>query len=198
MKNDIIRLGVILCVISAIAGLVLGLSNMLTADKIEEVIAATTSGPEVANAVVPGSVSLDDYPDAALVEQIKSEDNKFVDLKVCKDASGNELGYGIRTLSPVGGFGGDIEIYLGISPEGKIVGMRVLAHSETVGLGAKVENADFQEQFIGRSVDTEIGVAKTSPADTEIQALAGATYSSKSITSAVNNALKIYNKYLKK
>lgn len=198
MKNDIIRLGVVLCIISAIAGLVLGLSNILTAAKIDEVTLAATSGPEVANAVVPGAVSLEDYPDKSLVEQIKAENAKFVDLKICKDASGNELGYGVRTKSPEGGFGGDIEIYLGISDEGKIVGMRVLSHAETVGLGAKVENADFQSQFIGRGTDTQIGTAKSSPGENEIQALAGATYSSRSVTSAVNNALEIFNKYLKK
>ena len=198
MKNNIVRLGVILCLISAIAGGVLAFSNNITKDKIKEAEDLASSGPEVAQAVVPGSASFELSEDTALVDKIKAANGKFVELRICKDASGQELGYGIRTLSTESGYGGDVEIFLGVSGDGEIVGMKVVAHDETVGLGAKIVNADFQSQFLGKSTDTVIKITKSSPKEDEIQALSGATFSSRSVTSAVNNAMDIYNQFLKK
>jgi len=198
MKNNIVRLGVILCLISAIAGGILAFSNSITKDKIKESKELASSGPEVAQAVIPGSVSFAISEDAELTDKIKLENKKFVELRICKGASGQELGYGIRTFSTIPGYGGDIEIFLGVTNEGEIVGMKVVSHAETIGLGSKIDNADFQSQFIGKGTDAVIKVTKTSPKEDEISALSGATYSSKSITSAVNNAIDIYNQYLKK
>lgn len=198
MKNNIVRLGVILCLISAIAGGILAFSNNITKDKIELAEEIASSGPEVAQAVIPGSVSFELSEDTALIDKIKAENQKFVELRICKDASGNQLGYGIRTLSTIPGYGGDVEIFLGVSNDGEIAGMKVVAHSETIGLGSKMVEPKFQSQFIGKSTDNEIKVTKSIPKDDEIVALSGATYSSKSITSAVNNAMNIYNQFLKK
>jgi electron transport complex protein RnfG len=198
MKNNVVRLGVILCLISAIAGGVLALSNNITKDKIELAEEIASSGPEVAQAVIPGSVSFELSEDIALLDKIKEVNQKFVELRICKDASGNQLGYGIRTLSTIPGYGGDVEIFLGVSNDGEIAGMKVVSHAETVGLGAKITEPKFQNQFIGKGTDAEITVTKSNPKDDEIVALSGATYSSKSIISAVNNAMDIYNQFLKK
>lgn len=198
MKNNVVRLGVILCLISAMAGGVLAFSNNITKDKIEQAEQIASSGPEVAQAVIPGSVSFELSEDKELIDKIKAANQKFVELRICKDASGNELGYGIRTLSTVPGYGGDVEIFLGVTNNGEIAGMKVVAHAETVGLGAKITEPKFQSQFIGKDTDTEIKVTKSNPKDDEIVVLSGATFSSRSITSAVNNAMDIYNQFLKK
>lgn len=198
MKNNIVRLGVILCLISAIAGGILAFSNNITKDKIKIAEEIASSGPEVAQAVIPGSVSFEISEDTELTDKIKAENKKFVELRICKDASGKELGYGIRTYSTVPGYGGDVEIFLGVTSEGKIVGMKVVAHAETVGLGAKIVEPKFQNQFVGKGTDAEIKITKSNPKEDEIVALSGATFSSKSVTSAVNNAIDIYNQYLKK
>lgn len=194
--NKTLKLVVVLFLITAISGAILAFSNNITQAIIIANEEKASSGPDVAAAVIPGAVSIEKF-DEALVEKIKAENAQFVDLRICKDASGKELGYGIRTKSTENGYGGEIEIYLGISMDGEILGMKVLAHSETPGLGSNIENPDFQTQFIGRKADGEIGVAKSSPADNEIQALAGATFSSNSVTSAVNNAIKVYNDFVK-
>jgi len=198
MKNNIIRLGVILCLISAIAGGILAFSNNITKDKIELAKELASSGPEVAQAVIPGSSSFELSDDTTLIEKIKAENQKFIELRICKDDSGKELGYGIRTLSTVPGYGGDVEIFLGVTNDGEVAGVKVVAHAETVGLGAKIADPKFQGQFIGKSADSEIKVTKSNPKDDEILALSGATFSSKSVTSAVNNAIDIYNQFLKK
>jgi H+/Na+-translocating ferredoxin:NAD+ oxidoreductase subunit G len=198
MKNNVVRLGVILCLISAMAGGVLAFSNNITKDKIDLAEQIASSGPEVAQAVIPGSVSFELSDDKELVDKIKVANQKFVELRICKDASGNELGYGIRTLSTVPGYGGDVEIFLGVTNDGEIAGMKVVAHAETVGLGAKIAEPKYQSQFIGKGTESEIKVTKSNPKDDEIVALSGATFSSRSITSAVNNAMDIYNQFLKK
>jgi electron transport complex protein RnfG len=112
--------------------------------------------------------------------------------------SGDVVGYGIRTLSTVKGYGGDIELFVGISPEGEVVGVKVLSMLETPGLGTNIQNQEFKEQFVGKTDDMEIEVVKTGVSeDNQIQAVAGATFSSNSYTSAVNNALDIFEEYIK-
>jgi len=194
--NETLKLGLILLLIAGIAGCLLSVVNMVTEEPIEAAELYAKSSPEVANAVCPGSSKIESF-DEELNKTIKTDNEKFVEVRKCKDDNGNVLGYGISTLSTVKGYGGDVEVIVGVSMDGKITGVKVTGHKETPGLGANIELPKFQSQFIGRSVDEQIVASKTASADNEIQCLGGATYSSKSFTSAVNNALDIYNKFLK-
>lgn len=199
MKNNFVRLGVMLCLVSAIAAGVLAFTNNATKDRIQLAEELASSGPDVAQAVIPGSASFELYEDQELIDKIKSENDRFVELRVCKDEVGNILGYGIRVLSSDNGYGGSPEeMFLGVSLEGEILGMKVVAHDETAGLGTKVLEPEFQNQIIGRNADIEVKVVKNNPKDDEIQAVSGATKSTNSITSAINNAISIFNNYLKK
>jgi electron transport complex protein RnfG len=197
MKNEIVKLGAMLFLITAIAAGILAFSNGVTHDIILATEEAASSGPEVAGAVIPGAVGFENL-DISLIEKISSENEKFVDAKTVIDESGSQVGYAVRTLSTIIGYGGDIELFVGISMDGEVAGLKVLSLSETPGLGTNVEKPDFQDQFIGVSVDTELLVVKVPPsADNEISSLAGATFSSVSFNSAVNNAMSIYNDYIK-
>lgn len=197
MKNEIVKLGSMLFLIAAIAAGILAFSNNATFDIIVATEAAASSGPEVAGAVIPGAVGFENL-EASLIENISSENEKFVDAKAVIDENGNQVGYAVRSFSPVPGYGGDIELFVGISMDGNLAGLKVLSLSETPGLGTNVEKPEFQGQFIGKPVDTEIVVVKVPPsADNEVSALAGATFSSVSFNSAVNNAMSIYNDYIK-
>lgn len=189
MKNNIVKLGGILCIISAVAGGVLAFTNDFTKDKIAEAELKASMDPAVLEAVMPGSTMFEPLEDATLVETIKSENSKFKDLFVAVDASGNELGYVVKTLSTVPGYGGDMELFVGFSADGKISGMRVLAHQETSGLGSRTTEPEFQSQFIGRDASAEI---------TDYDAITGVTKSSTSFTSALNNAISVYNQYVNK
>lgn len=188
MKNSYVRLGGILFLIAAISAGVLAFLNDSTKDLIAKNEAMAATSPEVLEAVMPGSVMFNDYADAALVETIKSENGKFVNLQTAVDGSNNELGYVVRTFSTVAGYGGDMELFVGISPEGKITGVNVVSHSETSGLGSRTTEPGFTSQFAGKDATAEI---------TDFDAITGATKSSKSFLSAVNNAISIYNQYLK-
>lgn len=188
MKNNFIRLAGVLFIISAISAGVLAWLNDATKDKIAQNDLSASMSPEVIQAVAPGADTFVPYEDPALVESIKAENDKFVDLLTAVDGSGNNMGYVIQTLSTVPGYGGDMELYIGVGQDGKITGLSVIAHGETSGLGSRTTEPDFWSQFVGKDASTEI---------VDFDAISGVTKSSNSFLSAVNNAISIYSQYLK-
>lgn len=103
--------------------------------------------------------------------------------------NGSMVGYVFSTSAK--GYGGDIDVMVGIGTDGLVQGVSILSISETAGLGMNAKNESFLTQFKGRS--GEIGVAKNNPSESEIQALTGATITSKAMAAAVNTALAIYS-----
>jgi electron transport complex protein RnfG len=80
---------------------------------------------------------------------------------------------------------GGINVLVGIDENGKLSGIEFVSLGETPGLGSKVrDEADFRKQFIG---------AEKSPV--EMDAVSGATYSSKGMKHAVEKALDVYNEH---
>lgn len=111
-------------------------------------------------------------------------------LKAYKD--NQKLGYVIQVIDK-DGFGGDIEIIIGIDNQKRITGVEILSINETVGLGMNAKNEEYRNQYIGKKVD-EFKVVKTgSQTDDEIDALSGATITSKAITNGINGALDFYD-----
>lgn len=86
-------------------------------------------------------------------------------------------------IAPMG-YSGQITAVCGLDKEGRLTGIRVLSHTETAGLGAKITTAAFQAQFKGRKVD-EIALRKDDAARGAIDAIAAATISSRAVTRAV-------------
>lgn len=88
------------------------------------------------------------------------------------------------------GYGGEVRVMTGVDINGLVTGVIPVVLNETPGLGMKAGNADFLKQYTGKS--QSIGVMKNSAGKNDIQAISGATVSSKAVTDAVNTALKIY------
>lgn len=88
------------------------------------------------------------------------------------------------------GYGGDIIAMVGVNADGTVSGVEFLSISETAGLGMNAQKDSFKKQFEGKS--GAIGVTKNAPSDNEIQALTGATITSNAVTTAVNDALALY------
>lgn len=188
MKNNYVKLGGVLLIIGAIAAGVLSWLNDATSEIIAQNDLSASMSPEVIQAVAPGADTFVPYEDTELIETIKGGNAKFVDLYTIVDASGNSMGYAIKTLSTVPGYGGDMEMFVGIGQDGKITGSSVTAHSETSGLGTRTTEPEFLSQFTGKDASAEI---------VDFDAISGVTKSSNSVLSAVNNAISIYNEYLK-
>lgn len=109
---------------------------------------------------------------------------------------GKTEGYAIKVAPK--GYAGAVTIMVGISTDGKLQGIKVLSHSETPGLGAKAPEPAFSDQYKNKSIDKELEVVKTPVSKpNEIQAITGATITSKAVTKGVNEAVEFYKNELK-
>ena len=81
---------------------------------------------------------------------------------------------------------------MGIDNEGTVKGIELLKISETAGLGMKAKEDAFRNQFAGKNV-TQFSYTKTGAAsDFEIDAISGATITTKAVTNAVNAGLEYF------
>lgn len=181
MKNEIVRLGLILCVISLIASGLLAMVNDVTTP----IIAAQQAA---ANDAARKQI----IPEADSFEEVQGEYGENV-VEVYRAVSGSEeMAYIIKTISK--GYGGDIEVISGINMDGTIAGVVIGSMTETPGLGAKAQDQPFISQYNGKSIDNEIIVSKSSTgAENEIVAISGATITSQAVTDGINLAVEVFN-----
>ncbi|MDD3222533.1 MAG: RnfABCDGE type electron transport complex subunit G [Clostridia bacterium] len=104
----------------------------------------------------------------------------------------NGAGYVFSTSNK--GYGGQVGVMTGITAEGEIAGVKVVSHNETPGLGAKSEGTDFTDQYKMQIPEGGVlEVTKTGKtADNQIDAISGATITSRAVTSSVNDAIAAY------
>lgn len=184
-KSDLLRLGIILLIITACAGLLLGVAYNITKDPIAK--QTKQENNDAMKEILTKAETFKKKEDAKLPENI---------LELNEAKLGNDtIGYAIKIQTK--GYGGKIDLMVGISKEGKVEGIKILNQSETPGLGANSTNPSFYSQYKGKSIDRDIEVVKTTPSkDNEIQAITGATITSRAVTSAVNEAVKYYKSEL--
>ena len=165
--------GTLLLICAVTAGLLAGV-NGITAPIIAELNAAATQ--EAISAVLPGGFDseITDYADASgIVSKVYQGEN----------------GYALE-VGP-GGFDNTITMMVGIDNEGKVLGISIVNHTETAGLGA-VADADtpkgiaFREQFVGTS-----GSVSVTKDGGMMDAITGATITSRAICVGVNAALDV-------
>jgi electron transport complex protein RnfG len=175
--RDIIKMGLILLLITSISGLLLGVTNSMTEGIIlERAMAGDIASMQnlIADADTFDAVTGEGIDDAPLVQEVFA------------GKQGDEVvGYTIK-VNP-SGYGGAIEIMVGISTANDITGVEILSQTETPGLGSKVTEPEFREKFIGKST-TE---------STAVDAIAGATVSSDAVNHGVRTAVLLYEEVLK-
>ena len=105
------------------------------------------------------------------------------------DEKGNVVGYAF--IGEGNGYQGKIKIIAALDARlEKLKGIEVLESTETPGLGAEITNEPFKSQFRGLSVLPEIALTKKEVLqDNEIQAITGATISSKSVLEILNKEI---------
>lgn len=179
--KDILKLGSILFVICAIAALALGITNNITQPVIEErnIQANNESRKEV----------LSEADEFKLIESL----NNDIVEEVYEGLKGEEVvGYTIKTLPK--GYGGSVEVMVGITSEGKVNGIKIGNHSETPGLGSKAAETPFKNQFNGKDCKNSLNVVKgSSSSENDIVAISGATITSNAVTAGVNAAMDMFN-----
>jgi len=180
-----IRLGLILLLITGIAGFLLGGAYEITKAPIAASIEADKQA--AMKAILPTADNFE-KSDVKMTEKIS---------EVNKGLKGTDIaGYAIKVAPK--GYGGPIEIMVGLSTDGKLTGIKILSHTETPGLGANAPEPKFSDQYKNKPTKAKLEVVKTVPSkDNQIQALTGATITSKAVTLGVNDAIDFYNSSLK-
>lgn len=168
-----------LLVICVVVTALLGVTNRVTAPKIEQLAAETEAAAKQAV-----------LTDAATFSEEKQIEKDGTTYTYYEGFSAEEAfaGYVFRTSAK--GYGGDISVMVGVKADGTVAGVNILSISETAGLGMNAKNESFLSQFLGKS--GTVGVLKNGSSETEIQALTGATITSKAMASAVNQALALF------
>ena len=191
MGKDMFKLGLNLLIISAVAALLLALTNSVTADTIAQ--RSEQAKAEARKLVLDSAETFEE------VKDIKTDNSKGIEVAEvyeAKDASGNTVGYTLKVLPS--GYGGKIELMVGIdSANSQVSGINVVSNWETAGLGEKSTEPEFSEQYKGKPLE-ELSVLKNgTPGDTEIKAISGATITSTAVTNGVDAAIEVYNNSLK-
>lgn len=176
--------GTITAAVAVCAALVIGVS-MLTGGIVEQRRLAENA--ETYRAVLPGAEAFE-VPEGA-AEALEAMDgeygNIFIDEVIsAKDATGNTLGTVVSVTNP-DGRDAPISLSVGILPDGTLNGIVYTDLNETPGIGMKVEEASFTDQFKGIKADKLV-------VGSEIDAATGATVSSEAVVDAVNAALEFY------
>lgn len=178
---DIIKLGLFLMMVAAVAGLGVGYVNTMASPLIEKQILEEKirSFKEV-------------YPEG---DKVENETAKYLPapdpiLKEVNIAYRNGTPSGVIYLAQTKGYSGPITILAGFDQgSGKITAVKVLSQTETPGLGAKAKDPAFQNRYKGKNSAEALEVSKTAPTkENQIQAITASTITSKAVTKGVNAA----------
>ena len=178
-----------LTLIAAIAGVALSGVYSVTKDTIDEqkALAEATAYKEVC----PEAASFA-YNDKA--QEILGDEGADVGdahINACyvgKDDSGNTVGYALSVTSK--GFGGNVVMALGLTPEGAVKKISFTELNETAGLGMRADEDSFKDQFVGKSGSITYG-------QDGVEAMSGATVTSTAVKNALNAGLSFYETTLK-
>ena len=171
--RDILKLAIRLFIFSCVAAVALAVTNEVTKGPIaEQKIAAQKAALEK---VLPGC----SYEEVENIEGL-SEESVIAQLFTGKDEAGEIKGYAL--VANPQGYGGPIPITLGVSAEGWVTQTYVGALQETAGLGSKVGEAPFMEQFIAIPADPDT-------LNDHVDTIGGATVSSSAFRNAVAEML---------
>ncbi len=188
-EGGIVQLILVLGLITFVCALLLGMANGITAPQIakneektrNEAMAAIITGAEFedmqtalsAEEVTAAGVALPNGRTAAAISGV---------YKATVD--GADAGYCLEVQSK--GFGGTLTMIVGINADGTVAGAKVTGHAETPGLGAKSQtDEEWIKQYAGQPADGQLAVSKDGGS---INAITGATITSRAVTDGVNTA----------
>ncbi len=195
MKNGrIIKDALILFGITVISGLLLGGVHELTKGTIEK--SGMSANSEANKAVFPeaSDFKVDDKLTKAVESSntdLPSKDygNVGIDQALAAvDGGGALLGYVITCYSN-DSYNGTVKLLVGINADKSLKGIEVLEINDTPGLGQMAKEPSFKEQFAGKSAETLAVTKSGNGGEAEINAISGATITSRAATNAVNAAL---------
>lgn len=191
-KSNIFINTLVLVVITLVCVAVLAVVNQVTRGPIEQAeVNARAQTYKVVYADAPKFAEVDGTKEliensGAFLSAAGYDGCTINDALAVTDNDGNVLGYVVAATSP-NGYGGDVQVAIGITKDGVLTGFQPISHSETPGFGARCEDDEFRSQFAGMSV------AETADG---IDGISGATITSNAVREAVGSAVVFYQENL--
>jgi len=190
MMKEISRLLITLPLIAACAGLILSLVESATREPIKE--QRRLQMLKALRAVLP---AFDNSPDTDKVVLQNGVDKKGkpVEVTFYRGRQGQQLvGTAFKVIAP-DGYSGNIEVMVGLTPAEQVKAIEILAHAETPGLGAKIVEPAFKNQFQGKSLENADWRVKKDGG--QFDQITGATISPRAIVTAVKQGLEFYRQH---
>ena len=187
---------VVLFAITLVMGAALGVVNNITKEPIAKTKQAAKEAaykevyPTAAKVATSDKVDYTTIND--LVHQMGYPTVDIDELAVALDASGAQAGY-VVTATTSEGYGGDIQVMVGISVDGTVQGIDFLTINETVGFGLNAKEPEFKNQFVGKQVLAFEYTKTGATGDSQIDAISGATITTSAVVDAINAAVMIVN-----
>ncbi len=177
-----------LTAICLVVAALLGGVNAVTADKIAAINLANTEASLKAVAATADEFTQMELTDA-MTAAASSQGAKVTEAYEVK-AGGERVGYAFKMVAS--GSQGNIEMIVGVDADNAVTGVSIVSNKETAGIGSKVMSNELNakgvpvlDQFKGLSGAGSLVVGKT------VDAISGATVSSKGVTKGVNGALAV-------
>ncbi len=203
-KNTIVKDTIALFLITLVAGLALGFVYKITKPKIDAlaneekakayqtVFADAVKFTEVAGVTADVNESCVDVLTGAGITN-----TVINDVQEARSSSDELLGYVFKVTNSEG-YGGEVPITIGITVDGTINAIEVLANQETSGFGSRASEPAFKDQFKGIKAEQIEYTKDGKSADNQIDAISGATKTTSAVTKDVNAALYYVHNVLNK
>ncbi len=191
IKSSLIRDAIALFLITLVSGLGLSYVYEITKEPIKA--QEIQKSIEANKAVFTDASSFE--RDVELMELVKATeltsintDYQGVTIDEINQAldSGNKLAGYIVTVSTSAGYKDGIKIVYGYSLDGRVTGIEYLGIKETAGLGMKAAEPEFKNQFLNKQVKQFVVTKSGASSEEDIDALSGATITSRAVTNAIN------------
>lgn len=198
MNKKIIHDALILTAFTVVLGFLLGLVYGITKEPIaaaEEAKQQAAYKQVFADADSFAAYEGFDADKAASVMEDNGYSDEIEDVQTAMDKSGNAIGY-VITVTAKDGSQANITFSVGIQNDGTVNGYSITSISETPGLGDKAKNEEFYGQFENKQVDSFNVVKQAPSADNEIEAISGATITSRAMTNGVNACITYFHTVL--
>ena len=190
----IIKLSLILFSIVFISTILLTFCNYLTKDKIA-IIESQTADDARRNVIA--NAEFKELNVSTLENDIKKQLENYNLVSAHMATIDNNFAGWCINVAPQG-FGGAINMIVGIAPDMSFTGVEIISMAETPGLGAKAQDEKFINQYSdGKKGELTCVKNVLSPSENEINAISGATITSKAVTQGANDALKIAKIFMK-
>ena len=185
--RDIAKLALPLTLICAIAAFLLSYVHQVTLKPI-----AYQKRMEKVQALKRVLPAYNNHPDKDVL-QIPTGNGRMLEVDIAK-RDGKVVAVAYRVVSHRG-YGGDIELLMGVDISGKITGIEILSMSETPGLGARIVEPAFKRQFVGRTLKNTVWAVKKDGGD--IDQITGATISPRAVTEAIHSGLFLFENVIR-